>query len=146
MKLDIRNGYLQCRSHIVVQVIQFDHKVPMTCSFTRTDHWYFAFGQNASLAKLKVISVAAILGWIVMSHRLCSTRSTAQAVMCGAMVCWCMRYGHLERNHFLSFPHQRYIASSFIMGLLFVCVLCWKYVAHRMHMKFVRSLRIYVYY
>ena len=105
--------------------------------------------QNATLARLHVISVAAILGWIVMSHRLCSTRSTAQAVMCGAMVCWCMRYGHLERSHFLSFPHQRYIASSLIMGLLFVCVLCCNYIAHRtVHIliRFVRSLRIYDYY
>ena len=30
--------------------------------------------------------------------------------MCGAMVCWCMRYGHLGRSPFISCHHQRYTA------------------------------------
>ena len=51
-----------------------------------------------------VTGTQTISWWCSTSGRLlrwCSTRNTAPAVMCGAMGCWCMRYGHWDTNHFL---------------------------------------------
>ena len=48
------------------------------------------------------ISAIQLLTDCVFSHRLFCIKSSAQAVMCGATVCWCMRYGHLGRNPFLN--------------------------------------------
>ena len=63
---------------------------------------YFCLGSAIPLIHtyfdLDLHSISTYIFIYVMSHRLCSTRSTAQAVMCGAIKCQCTRYGHLEET------------------------------------------------